>query len=234
MRREPPDTAGSPLDPIFDGATSVPAAFREQFLYREALPHRVRLDGVLHRVWHRPRWLAPLFRALGWAGILVPYAGREIPTTLDVIPSRDARGRPVHTWARTLRFPRRTIRFDTSIVYDADHGTVADLVGPGNVLYMVWDARFHPPGTFTLDSRANAIQLGRLKVWLPRWAWRVLLGTVTFSQRVDAADEHAVHIDLLLTHPWFGKIFGYDGTFRAVRVEGHAIIGAAPALFTGD
>jgi hypothetical protein len=214
------EASGSPLDPIFAAAGGgyVPAAFREQFLFRDDLGYRVRLDGVLHRVWHGPRVLAPLFRLLGAAGILVPLTGRDVPTTLDVIPSRDPRGRPVHRWSRTMQFPRRTVRFDTSIVYDAAQGTVVDLVGPRNVLYMVWAARFHPPETFTLDSRANALRIGRRLVWLPRWAWKLLLGTVTFSQRVDAADERVVHIDLLITHPLFGPIFGYDGTFRTIRV----------------
>ena len=54
-------------------------------------------------------------------------------------------------------------------------------------------------------------------MWLPRWAWKWLLGTVTFTQRVDAVDERVVHIDLLITHPLFGRVFGYNGTFRTVR-----------------
>ncbi|HEV2293671.1 MAG TPA: DUF4166 domain-containing protein [Tepidisphaeraceae bacterium] len=210
---------GSPLDPIFHPtAAPVPRAFREQFLYRDTLPYRVRLEGVLHRVWHRPPVLMPLFRALGWAGILVPYAGRDLPTTLEVIASRDPAGRPVHRWSRTIRFPNKKIRFDTSIIYDAQRGTVVDLVGPQQVLYLVWAARFRPPDTFTLDSCANAIRIGRWKLWLPRWAWKPLLGTVAFTQRVDPADGNVVHIDLLITHPLFGPIFGYDGTFRAERV----------------
>ena len=215
---------GSPLDPIFHAAAApVPAAFRAQFLYRDDLSYRVRLEGVLHRVWHRPRVLAPLFRMLGRAGILIPYRGQNVPTTLDVIPSRDAQGRPVHRWSRTMRFPGRVVRFDTSIVYDLDRRTVVDLVGPRHVLYMVWAARFHPPDTFTLDSHANAIRIGRSRLWLPRWAWKLLLGTVTFTQRVDPADENVVHIDLLITHPLFGRIFGYDGTFPALCVERPAV-----------
>ena len=213
------DADDSPLDAIFDAvAAPVPAAFREQFLYHDSLPYRVRLEGVLHHVWHRPRALSPLFRLLGAVGILVPYGGRNVPTTLDVIPSRAADGRPIHRWSRTMQFPHNTVRFDTSIVYDVEQGTVVDLVGPRHVLYMVWEAHFRPPGTFTLDSRANAIRVGKRKLWLPKWAWKFLLGTVTFSQRVDPADEHVVQIDLLITHPLFGRIFGYDGTFRAMRI----------------
>ena len=125
----------------------------------------------------------------------------------------------MHRWSRTIRFPRKTVRFDTSIIYDAAQGTVVDLVGPRNLLYMVWEAQFRPPDTFTLDSRDNAVRVGRRLVWLPRWVWKWLLGTVTFAQRADRADDYVVHIDLLITHPLFGPIFGYDGTFRALRIE---------------
>jgi hypothetical protein len=40
-----------------------------------------------------------------------------------------------------------------------------------------------------------------------------------------------VHIDLLITHPLFGRIFGYDGSFRVVRVSESTadVSGAGPA-----
>ena len=84
---------------------------------------------------------------------------------------------------------------------------------------MVWDAKFHPPGTFTLDTHSIAIRLGRRKFWLPRPLWKFFFGTVTFGQTVDSDRQDTVHIDLLITHPLFGKIFGYNGTFHVVRAS---------------
>jgi hypothetical protein len=95
---------------------------------------------------------------------------------------------------------------------------VVDLVGPKNILYMVWGAQFQPLDKFTLDTHSIALRLGPLKVWLPRSMWKFLFGTVTFTQTVDAEREDTVHVDLLITHPLFGSIFGYSGTFRVVRV----------------
>ena len=95
---------------------------------------------------------------------------------------------------------------------------MVDLVGPKNVLYMVWEAKFHPPGTFTLDTDSIAFRLGRRKVWLPRPIWTFFFGTVTFSQTADSGQEDMVHIHLLITHPLFGRIFGYNGSFQVVRV----------------
>jgi hypothetical protein len=208
----------SPLEPIFAGYPHIPFAFVEQFLHGDDLPYRVTLDGVMHRIWHRPAVLGPLFWALAKLGILVPYNAAGVPTTLTVRPGRDQRDGVYHVWDRTLAFPK-PIRFKTTIIYDQALGKVVDLVGPRDVLYMVWEAKFHPPNRFTLDTHSCAIRVGPRKLWMPRWLWKFLLGTVTFTQTAKEPEGDTVSVDLLITHPLFGKIFGYVGTFRTVRTE---------------
>jgi hypothetical protein len=61
---------------------------------------------------------------------------------------------------------------------------------------------------------------------MPRWLWQWLLGVVTFTQRVDETRDGTVHINLLVTHPLFGEIFGYTGTFQTTRTHDEA---AAPS-----
>jgi Domain of unknown function (DUF4166) len=212
-----PTPIHSPLEPIFAGYERVPFAFVEQFLHGSHLPYGMKLVGFMHRIWHRPRALAPLFWALGRVGILVPENGQNIPTTLVVTPGQNSLDGLFHVWDRTLA-SSKPVRFRTTIIYDPSLHKVVDLVGPKNILYMVWDAQFHPPDKFTLDTHSIALRLGRLKVWLPRSMWKFLFGTVTFSQRVDVEREDTVHVDLLITHPLFGRIFGYNGAFRVVRV----------------
>jgi len=214
MDASPP--MSSPLDPVFAGHTRVPFAFAEQFFHREDLPYGMRLEGVMHRVWHRPRVLGPLFRLLGRMGVLVPEQGREVPTTLTVRPGCSRRDGVYHVWDRTFAFAR-PVRFRTTIIYDPRNGQVVDLVGPRDWLYMVWKARFHPPDRFTLDTEACALRIGGRKLWMPTWMWKLLLGTVTFSQVADSMEGDTVRIDLLITHPVLGRIFGYTGTFRTVR-----------------
>jgi hypothetical protein len=213
-----PTPIHSPLEPVFAGHTRVPFAFAEQFLHGEHLPYGMKLVGVMHRIWHRPRALAPLFWALGKLGILVPHNAENVPTSLIVTPGRNELDGLFHIWDRTLAF-RAPVRFRTTIIYDASIDKVVDLVGPKNVLYMVWEAKFHPPGRFTLDTDSIAIRLGRRKVWVPKQIWKSFLGTVTFSQTVDSGRQDMVHIDLLVTHPLFGRIFGYNGSFQVVRMS---------------
>ena len=143
-----PTPTHSPLEPIFAGHERIPFAFAEQFLHREDFPYSMKLTGVMHRIWHRPRYLSPLFRLLGRLGILVPHNAENVPTTLVVTPGRKERDGLFHVWDRTLAFDR-PVRFRTIIIYDPSLDKVVDLVGPRDVLYMVWDAKFHPPGKFT-------------------------------------------------------------------------------------
>jgi Domain of unknown function (DUF4166) len=215
MTHAPP--ARSPLDPVFAGHTEVPFAFAEQFFHTEDLPYGMRLEGVMHRVWHRPRWLAPLFRVLGRIRILVPQTGEEVPTTLTVRPGRSRMDGLYHVWDRTFAFDP-PIRFPTSIIYDRELGEVVDLVGPRDVLYMVWKAQFHPPDRFTLDTHSIALRIRGRRLWLPTWLWKLLFGTVTFWQQADSMDGDTVRVNLLIVHPLLGRIFGYEGTFRTVRV----------------
>ena len=211
------DLLRSPLHPVFEGHTDIPFAFREQFFHRGGLPYGMRLEGVMHRVWHRPRWLRPLFRWLGRMGILVPQTGTEVPTTLTIRAGWSRRDGPYHVWDRTFAFDP-PVRFPTSIIYDARVGDVVDLVGPGRSLYMVWKARYHPPDRFTLDTHSIALRVRGRTLWLPKWLWKLLFGTVRFWQVADSRDGDRVRVDLLIVHPLLGRIFGYEGTFRTVRI----------------
>jgi Domain of unknown function (DUF4166) len=209
----------SPLEPVFAGNEGhVPFAFREQFLASPDASFDVVLRGKMHRIWRRPRWLDPLFKALGGARILVPETGSNVPTVLRVLARRNSAGRPYHVWYRTFWFPNhRPVPFPTTIVYDPAIDHVVDLVGPKNMLYMVWKARFTPPGTFTLNTHSIAIRLMGRRIWLPRLVWRWALGVVRFVQRVDENQDDTVHVELIISHPLLGDFFGYNGTFQVAH-----------------
>ena len=207
----------TPLNKVFAQAgEKIPTAFAEQFLATPDQAYTVVLEGKMHRIWHRPRWLKPLFVVLGWLGILVPRTGRDIPTTLTVVPGCLPNGEPYHEWNRTLAFAK-PIQFNTRVVFDREQDNLADQVGPGRFIHMVWLGKFIPPRSFTLSTVTNAFQIGTHRWYLPRWLWRFLLGTVDFVQQAHEEDDNVVDVDLRILHPLFGEVFGYQGTFRAVR-----------------
>lgn len=207
----------TPLAKVFIGHEhDLPVAFEDQFLATPERDYTVVLEGVMHKIWHRPRWLKPLFWLLGKLGILVPQTGEEIPTTLTVVPGYLPNGDPFHEWNRTFAFKPPT-QFNTRVVYDHKQDNLADLVGPDFRLHMVWKGQFTPPGTFTLATVTNAIRIGNHVTYLPRWIWLPLLGRVQFIQTARADAPDTVDVDLRIIQPLFGEVFGYQGTFKAVR-----------------
>src|SRR5437016_13853491 len=114
----------SPLEPIF-GRAQAPAAFKAQFLHSVDDPSRIVLEGTLHHVWHRPRWLRPLFQVLGRLHILVPDTGTEIPTTLEVVAKRLPDGRAIAGCWRKMHLPQRR-QFPTRSGHDARRGRLRD------------------------------------------------------------------------------------------------------------
>lgn len=210
----------TPLAKVFAGQEhSLPLAFKEQFLATPERNYDVVLEGVMHRIRHRPRWLKPLFGFLGRLGILVAKMGEDIPTKLEVVPGYLPNGEPYHAWNRTFAFDQ-PVQFNTRVVYDKQQDNLADLVGPDYRLHMVWKGRYVPPRTFTLETVTNAIRLGNKVFYLPKWIWLPLLGRVQFVQTAQAQAEDTVDVDLRIIHPLFGEVFGYQGTFRAVRYVG--------------
>ncbi len=182
--------------------------------------HEVVLEGVMDQIWY-PWPLTPLYWLLGRFGMLVPRGGRAVPCTLHVVPRRLADGTPVHEWNRTFGFGK-PVAFDTTIVWDERHDNLADLVGRPRMLRMVWDARYRPPGTFTLRSIANAITIRHRNVWLPRLLWKLLLGTVDFVQTADETDDRRVFVHLRIRHAFGMTVFQYRGWFRTRRVAKHS------------
>jgi hypothetical protein len=204
----------SPLDPILKPYDHVlPAAFRQQFLTPP--DHQsVIVEGIMHDIWY-PVWLKPVFWLLGRLGILVPMRGHAVPTTLEVIPQRDSLGRPQQAWKRTFRITRsQHSHFNTTVIYDEQIGCAVDLVGPGRVLYLAWDAQFVPPHTLTIRRTRCALRFGERLLWLPQWLWPLLLGRERFQQTVDSEKPDHIAIELIIGHPLLGDIFVYRGTFQ--------------------
>ncbi len=133
-----------------------------------------------------------------------------------VVPGYLPDGEPYHEWNRTFAFDT-PIHFNTRVVFDSVQNNLADLVGPGYRLHMVWKGRYVPPRTFTLETVTNAIHLMGKVFYLPKWLWLLLLGRVKFVQIARAEAEDTVDVDLRILHPLFGEVFGYQGTFQAVR-----------------
>lgn len=210
-------TLGSPLEPAFQTAGVIPLAFQAQFLHHVDHNFDILLEGVMERIWFKPRWLKPLFVLLEKMGILISETGENIPTTMLVKAVREENEGAVHLWHRTFHFQKRR-SFNTKVKYDAELQRVVDLVGPGLRLHLFWEAQFIAPDAFRLDVLGAYFKIAHQKIFLPAWLWPWLLGKETFIQHAEK-DGQSIRINMCVTHPLFGELYGYSGFFTLKKVE---------------
>lgn len=149
-----------------------------------------------------PRFMQPLLSVLGVFGVLVNRCGQRVPTVVEkcVVDERQY-------WRRTITYPNgQVIRFDSFWV-PADHGQMIEFVNPVLGLQMapyVTEHQLHYRGV------RFVAKLGPILLPIPEW---MVLGHTTIVE--EAVDETHFAMDFRLTHPLFGQLFRYSGTFEA-------------------
>jgi XapX domain-containing protein len=158
----------------------------------------------MHQIWRRHGWLRPLFTMLAWADILFPETGRDVPVSLTIEP--DGHGGDV--WRRTFAFARER-RFNATMAFEGS--SVIERLGPRGMLEVPWHLRVQSADVIQITTGETRLRLGRLRLRFPRWL-RFKVGAV---QR--ARPHGRMELDLVVTHPGLGPIFGYSGTFTVQR-----------------
>ncbi len=171
------------------------------------------MTGTLERVWQRPAWLLPFFWALEWSHVLFAATGEDVPATLRVSAVRDADGVVRHVWRRTMAFSRPR-RFDAVLEYDVTRRRVVERVGIAGFLEVVWNIQLASPRAIAIRTEGMALRVGRWTLPLPR----LLCVEVRATEEADPDRDDTVRLDLWMTHPLLGPVFGYRGTFATRRV----------------
>jgi Domain of unknown function (DUF4166) len=203
-------TRTGPFAPVL-GRHRLARPLADQFLGADR-GHRVRLVGTMHQIWRRHGWLRPLFTVLAWADILFPETGRDVPVSLTIEP--DGRGGDV--WRRTFAFARER-RFNATMAFEGS--SVIERLGPRGMLEVPWHLRVQSADAIQITTGETRLRVGGLRLRFPRW----LRFTVGALQR--ARPRGRMDLDLVVTHPRLGRIFGYSGTFT---VEREALDGTRP------
>lgn len=199
----------SPFDGL-KGIEGVPEVFRDEFLVDADGTTDALLEGRMAFI-RFPRLLTPAIWVLGRLGVLVARRGNDVPSAVRVSAQRDAAGRPVVRFERTLQFDQ-PVRFDSITVWDEDRQQLVDVVGPGGFLRTASEASYHAE---RLRFRSTAIGLafrGRT-FWLPEKVSALLCGRVLFVQQASHQEANSVVIALKLSHPLVGELFAYRGRF---------------------
>jgi len=147
-----------------------------------------------------PRWMQPFLTFLRLLGALVNRRGPRVPTQVEKWDSPEGQ-----RWRRTISFP------DGKVVYFNSRW----VAGPGNHLIefvnplLGLEMAVHVAnGKLYYEGVRFIVKLGGLQIPIPEW---LLLGHTTIEEQ--GVDECHFAMDFRLTHPLFGQIFRYAGTF---------------------
>jgi hypothetical protein len=153
-----------------------------------------------------PVWMKPYLWLLHRFGALLPRAGKQIPTRVEKDVVADCQ-----YWRRTMQFPDgKQVTFNSHWVA-ADGNRLIEFVNPLMGLEMavrVEGNHLHYEGV------RFVLKLGRCVVGLPEW---MVLGHTTIVERGLPGNGFAM--DFRLTHPIFGQVFRYAGTFTTQARE---------------
>jgi hypothetical protein len=185
---------------------TLPAAFKKQYLISVDSGCIAVFDGISDRIWHRPRWLWPLFWVLAHFNILFPETGTNIPATMKITGGRDRFGQPYHNWDRIFSFARPRY-FNAVMAYDIRRQCVVEHFTSMNLLSMTWEISFYAPARLEIITSTCRLNLGALQIPLHR----------LFHPHVrvveSALDEDNIRVELVMSHPLLGDIFGYSGNY---------------------
>lgn len=157
-------------------------------------------EGVFHEAGLRVRALRPLFALLGRWHVAFPENGTDVPFTVRNEPTVDGE----LTARRVFRFASVTREMRDSIRVGGDR--LVDRVGTGGRIEVELELLVSD-GSVTLASRRIAVRIGGIRIPLPP------LVKLVVRERALNPEHHGQHVDVRMTAPLFGEIYGYSGSF---------------------
>lgn len=183
----------------------MPPVLRKRYANRPYSNDEVIVEGLLDV--HVSKWMQFLSPLLRFCGALVPYEGRNIPVTVcfnSDIDSKDV------GFNRTLNFHNRKPFEFRSKLEPMGGDKVIEFMRYG----LGWGMRYYYDGKkVRLDHDSYIWRISKLSIPLP---FQLILGRGYAYEEVISDDEFAMYFEII--HPIFGKIFGYDGKFKIVKV----------------
>ncbi len=166
--------------------------------------------GVMTRIRRGPWFTVPFLHIGRVRNILAPFAGENVPFTVENYPYRDPFGRETVTFVRTFAYPDRPGkpgRFDATMIL-GQNGRIVDYLGTHQHLAVDLELTAEPDGSLRLRSDAQRFCAGPLAFRFPM----VFSGRADLRESFDDdAGEYVIRLDV--RNQVFGFLFGYEGRF---------------------
>lgn len=149
------------------------------------------------------RLLKPIFLL---TGVLVPYEGKNVPVTVNFISESRSNA---FRFERTFHFPgKRPYQFLSKMVPRGGN-EIVEIMGPG----LGWRSSYSWDGTkVILAHKGYVFSIFGVLVPLPL---TFLLGSGYAEENPIDDDSFAMMTEI--RHPLWGRIFGYNGTFKITK-----------------
>jgi hypothetical protein len=164
--------------------------------------------GTMDCVWRGPFWTLPFLYIGSWRRILFPEHGEKVPFTIENYAYRDSFGRETVTWLRTFE-TRKTRRFDAYMLYSEQRGKIIDYLGTHQHLAVDIDLSVDERGGLRLRSGEQRFYEGAIAFRFPMF----FSGIADVCEWYDEQSKH-FRIDVSVRNRFWGKLFGYNGSFE--------------------
>lgn len=164
--------------------------------------------GVMEEIWHGAAYTLPFLYVGSWRRIMFPESGKNVPFEIANYAYLDPLGRETVTWLRTFH-TKRSRRFDAYMIKSAERHCIVDYLGTHQHLAVDIDLKVDPNGGLRLRSGAQRFYEGFLGFTFPM----VFSGVADVCEWYDDS-QHCFRIEVVVTNPTWGRLFGYRGSFQ--------------------
>lgn len=164
--------------------------------------------GVMDRIWGGAFFMKPVLQLLTKKHLTFKERGENIPFVLENVAYQNQAGVECFAWIRTFQFAKKKRHFDATMMYDAKTKQIVDYLGIDQDVISTIDYTVLENGGIQLTSNRLMILFRGRWVQLPKW----LDGTADVREWYDE-NHDTFRIRVEVSNPFFGTIFGYEGSF---------------------
>lgn len=179
--------------------------------------------GVMDEIWRGGPHVIPFLHFGSMRNILFPETGTTVPFEIENYCYRDNYGRDTTTFVRTFDVaPGRRRRFDATMIWSQTRGCIVDYIGSHQHVAVDLHPSVRPDGGLRIRTGEQRFHEGHLSFRMRPW----MSGAAQVDEWFDASIG-ALRIQVRVTHPRFGPIFGYRGRFTSTTVNAAAVPASA-------
>jgi hypothetical protein len=192
---------------IFGSAwDALPPVFKKRYMNRSYSNDISTVEGTMDI--HFSKFMAffmPIFRLFH---VLVPYAGNNIPVKVDFRSEMDSDG----IWLyRKFYFPNKQPYEFNSRMQIIKNNEVVERMAFG----FGWRTHYFYDGKkLIMQHKAYVIKIFGVYIPMP---FEMIIGKGYAEETV--IDDNTYKVDMIISHPWFGTMYRYEGNFHFTRLS---------------